>query len=184
MYRVTALCLALLAPAAASAAPKDAVAPAASNSLSALSPARATFERLAALAGRWRGRSTKGWTETIELRRIAGGSVLLETSQFTDDPEGRNAMAGTYQMDGEALVLTHYCEAGNAPRLRASAFDEAAGTVTFTFDGGANIPSRDVGHMDSMVLRFGDARHFHARWTWYQAGRERWLEDVEYERVD
>ena len=183
MSRTLVFCLALLVPASAGAGGAPAM-PAAVRSTAAAAPARAAFERLGELAGRWRGRSTEGWTESIELRRIAGDSVLLETSQFTDDPEGRNAMATAYQMDGESLVLTHYCEAGNAPRLRATAFDDGGGTITFTFDGGTNLASRDVGHMDSMVLRFGDARHFRSRWTWYQAGKERWLEDIEYERVE
>ena len=183
MSRTLVFCLALLVPASAGAGGAPAM-PAAVRSTAAAAPARAAFERLGELAGRWRGRSTEGWTESIELRRIAGDSVLLETSQFTDDPEGRNAMATAYQMDGESLVLTHYCEAGNAPLLRATAFDDGGGTITFTFDGGTNLASRDVGHMDSMVLRFGDARHFRSRWTWYQAGKERWLEDIEYERVE
>jgi hypothetical protein len=149
----------------------------------AASPARATFARLAKLEGTWTGRSTKGWVETVELRLIAGGSVLLETSRFHDDPEGKNAMATTYQMDGEALLLTHYCEAGNAPRLVASAFEDGGSTVTFTFRDGVNLASRDHGHMDTMLLHLRDERHFDSRWTWYQDGKETWMEDIRYERV-
>jgi hypothetical protein len=147
------------------------------------SPARATFDRLATLSGTWTGRSTKGWVETVELRLIAGGSVLLETSRFHDDPEGKNAMATTYQMDGEALLLTHYCEAGNAPRLVASGFADGGKTVTFTFRDGVNLPTRDRGHMDSMILHIEDDRHFDTRWTWYRDGKSTWMEDIRYERA-
>lgn len=146
-------------------------------------PARATFDRLATLSGTWTGRSTKGWVETVELRVIAGGSVLLETSRFHDDPEGKNAMASTYQMDGEALLVTHYCEAGNAPRLVASEFADGGKTVTFTFRDGVNLPTRDRGHMDSMVLHIEDERHFDTRWTWYRDGKSTWMEDIRYERA-
>jgi hypothetical protein len=145
--------------------------------------ARAVFDRLASLGGSWRGRSTKGWEEIVELRVIANGSVVLETSRFEDDPGGKEAMASAYQMDGETLLLTHYCEAGNAPRLAATSITDAGKRVVFTFRDGVNLPSRNRGHMDKMELRFGDASHFRSRWTWYQDGRETWFEEVEYERT-
>lgn len=147
------------------------------------SPARATFARLSELQGSWRGASSKGWTDTSELRLIAAGSVLLETSRFTGDAAGQNDMASAFQMDGEELLITHYCEAGNAPRLVASAFEDGGNVVTFTLRDGVNLPSRDRGHMDKLVVRFRDRDHYSTRWTWYQDGKETWLEDIHYERV-
>lgn len=147
-------------------------------------PARVAFARLSELQGTWRGASSKGWTDTTELRLIAGGSVLLETSRFTDPAAGRKAMASAFQMDGEKLLITHYCEAGNAPRLVASGFEEGGKVVTFTFRDGVNLPSRDQGHMDKLVVRFQDRNHYSKRWTWYQNGKETWLEDIHYERVE
>ncbi len=146
-------------------------------------PAREAFARLSELQGVWRGASSKGWTDTSELRLIAAGSVLLETSRFTDDTEGKNAMASAFQLDGRNLLVTHYCEAGNAPRLVASAFEEGGKVVTFTFQSGVNLPSRDQGHMDKLVVRFQDRDHYSTRWTWYHDGKETWLEDIHYERV-
>lgn len=55
--------------------------------------------------------------------------------------------------------------------------------VTFTFQSGVNLPSRDQGHMDKLVVRFQDRDHYSTRWAWYQAGKETWLEDIHYERV-
>jgi hypothetical protein len=179
LMKPTAFALFIALPVAAAVGPNTA----ADNDTAPASPARATFDRLATLTGTWTGRSTKGWVETVELRVIAGGSVLLETSRFHDDPEGKNAMASTYQMDGEALLLTHYCEAGNAPRLVASGFADGGKSVTFTFRDGVNLPTRDRGHMDSMILHFEDDRHFDTRWTWYRDGKSTWMEDIRYERA-
>lgn len=148
-----------------------------------LDPARATFSRLSALTGTWKGKSTKGWVGTEEIRLIAGGSVLQSTFSFDDDPAGQNAMLTTYQLDGDALLLTHYCEAKNAPRLVATSFENGGERVRFTFRDGVNLPSRDHGHMDSMLLEFGDARHYRSQWSWYQNGKESWMEDVSWERV-
>jgi hypothetical protein len=145
--------------------------------------AAAAFERLKELQGTWKGWSSKGWEETITLQLIANGSVLAESSQFTDDPTGRNRMATMYQLDGERLLLTHYCEAGNTPRLVATASEGGGRTLVFTFLDGINLPSRDRGHMDKVILRLDDGGHFSSRWTWYQNGKESWLEDIRYERV-
>ena len=87
-----------------------------------------------------------------------------------------------YHMDGDRLLLTHYCEAGNQPRLVASSIEDGARTVTFTFLDATNLPSRDHGHMDKAILRFLDDDHFSSRWTWYQDGEETWMEEIVYER--
>lgn len=41
---------------------------------------------------------------------------------------------------------------------------------------------RDKGHMDKVVIRLVDDDHFTSQWTWYQAGKEQWLEEIRYER--
>jgi hypothetical protein len=139
------------------------------------------FERLLTLEGEWEGRSTEGWVDRMKLRKIARGSVLLELSDFEAHPG--ETMATTHQMDGDRLVLTHYCVAGNQPRLVLSSSSDDGNELHFTFMDGTNLPSRDRGHMDQAVLRILDADHFTSRWTWYQDGEERWLETIEYARL-
>jgi hypothetical protein len=145
--------------------------------------AEAAWQRLQGLAGTWKGQSSKGWEERIVLRLIANGSVLWESSRFADDASGSQAMATAYHKDGDRLLLTHYCEAGNQPRLVASSVADEGATVTFTFLDGTNLPSRDRGHMDTVVIRFLDREHFSSRWTWFEDGHEKWLEDIRYERI-
>ena len=136
---------------------------------------RAAFERLKALAGDWDGKSTKGWEETLQYRTIAGGTTVLETSF---DAHPGQEMATTFYLDGDRLMLTHYCMAKNAPRLEATAFADGGRTVVFTFVDGANIPTRDRGHMDKAVMRFDGPDRITSRWTWYENGTEKWFEEI------
>jgi hypothetical protein len=138
------------------------------------------FERLKRLAGAWEGRSTKGWTDTAEVRVIAGGSVVEQRS-FESHPG--EEMRSLFAMDGDRLVLTHYCVARRHPRLVASEIADAGRTVTFTFLDGLNLPARDLGHMDKLVMRFQDDDHYVAQWTWYQDGQERSMEEIRRTRV-
>src|SRR5262249_14810054 len=144
-----------------------------------LTTPKALFDRLLALQGEWVGHSTKGWTEHTRFRVIARGTALLETSD--PEPGAPSPMATVFSLDQERVVLTHYCEAGNHPRLQATSIDAAS--AEFTFVDGTNLPSRDRGHMDRVRLRFLGPDRFTSRWTWYQDGKEGWMEEIEYRRV-
>ncbi|HEY7575412.1 MAG TPA: hypothetical protein VIB08_09640 [Thermoanaerobaculia bacterium] len=142
-------------------------------------PARAVYDRFKALEGVWKGESTKGWVEDVSFRLIAAGSAVLETSF---DAHPNETMLTLISMDGEKLRLVHYCVAKNQPRLEATSFDADGRGVTFTFLDGGNLPSREHGHMDKATFRFEDADHVTTRWTWYQNGQERWLEEIKLTR--
>lgn len=141
--------------------------------------ARAAFERFKKLAGSWKGQSTKGWTETNSYRVIAKQSVVMGTSF---DAHPNETMVTMYHMDGEKLMLTHYCVAKNQPRMVATAISKDASQVTFEFLDGTNLPSRDKGHMDKAIFHFEADDRFTSRWTWYQDGKENWMETIRYTR--
>ena len=140
------------------------------------------FEQFKALSGRWRGESTKGWEGDSTYRVLARDSVVMSTSEFDDAGPGRGMVTMTH-MDGDRLVLTHYCEARNQPRLVATALEDGGRTVVFTFLDGTNLPSRESGHMDKAVFHFEGPNQLRSRWTWYQKGEETWFEDIVYTRV-
>ncbi len=144
------------------------------------SPARRAFERLRSLAGDWKGKSTKGWTDIVEYKVIAHGTVVMRTSF---DAHPGETMASLFHMDGERLMLTHYCVAGNQPRLVATKFEDGGNRITFEFLDGGDLDSRDQGHMDKHEIVVEDADHFRSRWTWYEAGHESWMEDIEHVRA-
>jgi hypothetical protein len=136
------------------------------------------YERFRGLEGEWQGTSTKGWSDTVSFQNIAGGSAVLSTSFAAHENE---TMVTLIHPDGERLLLTHYCSAKNQPRLQASLVN--GNEVTFTFVDATNLPTRDTGHMDKVWIRFDDSRHFTERWTWYQDGKESWMEEIQYERL-
>ena len=145
-----------------------------------VSPAEQTFERFKALEGNWKAASTQGWEGDISYRVLAGGSAVLQVSQI--DPHAGSAMATLYHLDGDRLMLTHYCIAGNQPRLVASDFAADGSGATFSFLDSTNLTSRDQGHMDSAVFSWIDDDHYSSRWTWYQDGEETWMEEIQLER--
>jgi hypothetical protein len=174
----------LVAPALAPeerAAPADASAAAEPASLPSAEAARAAFERLKGLEGRWLGRSTMGWKDEVRFDVIARGSVVMETSRFEAHPG--ETMVTMFHMDGERLLLTHYCVAKNQPRLVATAIEDGGGHLSFTFADATGIASRDQGHMDSAELFF-EAGTLRSVWSWYQDGASRPMEEIRLERAD
>lgn len=142
--------------------------------------ARLWFERmLTTLPGTWQAKSTKGWESQTRFLRMALDSVLVE-----DDPQNdpANAMLSCITMDGDRLLLTHYCHAGNQPRLVADLATATETTITFRFLDGGNLASRDVGHMDEMQLVVDGPDRLRTRWQWYQDGASRPLEEIAYQR--
>ena len=142
--------------------------------------ARDAFDRLKALSGTWKAKSTKGWTETNTYQVAGKGSVVINRSFFDDEPN--DGMMTTYYLDGDRLLLTHYCEAGNQPTMVASAIDPDKLRITFTFLSGSNLTARP-GHMHSAVMQFVDIDHVRSRWSFYRDGKESWFEDIEQVRV-
>ena len=143
-------------------------------------PSAAAYERFKALEGSWHGTSTKGWTDQVTFKTIAAGSAVIETSF---DAHPGETMVTVFVLDGDRLLLTHYCVAKNQPRLIATAIDDGGRSVTFTFLDGTNLPSRDRGHMDKATFHFDDDDHFTTRWTWFQDGKESWMEEIRMTRT-
>ncbi len=143
---------------------------------------RAAYENFKSLAGKWEGKSTKGWTELLDISIMAKGSCVLETSKFAHGPDD-DGMATMYHLDGPNLLLTHYCMAGNQPRLRATEISDDGKRVLFEFQDATNLASRDVGHMDKVVVQFIDDTQFRSQWTFYAKGKEQWMEEISFKRL-
>src|SRR5690349_3118062 len=88
--------------------------------------ATAAFARLKSLAGEWTADTPMGKSH-VTYQIIAGGTALVERETAEKMPE----MLTVYHLDGGKLILTHYCMAGNQPRMQARAFDPATGEVQF-----------------------------------------------------
>jgi hypothetical protein len=110
---------------------------------------------------------------------IAGGTALVERERTDKTPE----MLTVYHLDGKRLVLTHYCMAGNQPRMQLRAFDAAAGEAKFELVDATNLPDPASGHMHSVAFRFLSADEIATEWQFYENGRAKMTEKTKFVRV-
>lgn len=141
--------------------------------------AKAAFARLKTLAGNWEADTSMGKAQmSIEL--IAGGTVLVERETSTH----MQPMMTMYHLDGDRLILTHYCMAGNQPRMQAKEFDPKTGTFRFLFLDATNLATPDAGHMHNVTLQLKDDRHMVSQWEFFDKGKPAYNEKFEYTRMN
>ena len=133
--------------------------------------ARARFEKFKALAGEWTGTSGHGdgpkQESTFRYAVTAGGSAVIETL-FVGTPK---EMVTVFHLDGNKLVLTHYCMLANQPRMTANP-DGTATTVSFEYSGGSNIKSKNDPHMHAATYTFDGNDRVRSTWAMYEKGKE------------
>jgi hypothetical protein len=135
------------------------------------------FTRLKTLVGDWEADTSKGKVHS-RYELIAGGSVLLEHLAVP----GEGEMLTAFHLDGDRLVLTHYCMAGNQPQMVAQSFDPSNGELDFAFAGASNLKP-GAGHMHDVNLRLISQDRFDAKWDFVEAGKTKFSEDLHYTRV-
>ncbi len=124
-----------------------------------------------------KGEAAGEHTERIIYKVIAAGSAV-EESMFPGTP---HEMVTMYHTDGPDLLLTHYCAAGNQPRMKAEkAGDEKQ--LVFKFAGGTNLDAAKDAHMHDLTITFIDADHIREVWTYYKAGKAVATTKIELER--
>ena len=140
--------------------------------------ARLAFEQLKRLAGEWDAKSTQGWTGRHAMQILGGGSAVMSISRIEPHAGEDEGMATAFHLDGDRLIATHYCVAKNQPRLVATSVSADGKTIEFAFLDGTNMRSRDVGHMDRAIITIESPDRYTGRWTFYQNGRETWMEEI------
>ena len=106
--------------------------------------------------------------ETKVIYHLTGaGSALVET----DFPGSDHEMVSVYHLDGDDLRLTHYCAAGNQPRLKLDRANSTPTRFVFVFDGGSNLdPAKDM-HIHGMTMTFEKEARSKAAWEAYAGGK-------------
>ena len=127
--------------------------------------------KLTALEGDWvlldeDGRETDTIGATFRL--TAGGSALVET-MFPNSPDGHE-MVNMYHADGDRVLMTHYCAAGNQPRLEVLATDDE-NRLELQFESVTNLASPDANHMRSAEYIFHGDDRLTTRWWNMQDGK-------------
>ncbi len=120
--------------------------------------AAAMLAAIGSLAGDWDGLHD-GQPVSTRFEPSSHGTAVRELL-FVGTPE---EMTNVYHLDGDSLLVTHYCALGNQPRLRARRLE--AGRLEFTLDSVTNRASPDAPVMGALVLELVDPDHMVERWT-------------------
>ena len=139
----------------------------------AQSDAQKSFDKLKTLAGSWQGHVTtvpqepsmEGTLMLVSFRVTSMGNALMHEMTGGGRPDDPITM---FYLDGDRLLLTHYCDAGNRPRMTAKASPDGK-TVEFDFLDVAG--STKYGHMHHAVVTMIDPNHHTEDWTYMQGDK-------------
>ena len=139
----------------------------------AKSDAQQTFDTMKSLAGSWEAHVTtlpqqaeiEGKLMKVSLRVTSMGNALMHEMTGAGRPDDPITM---FYLDADRLVLTHYCDAGNRPRMVGKASPDGK-TVDFEFLDVAG--SMQYGHMHHAVFTVIDANHHIEDWTYMEGDK-------------
>jgi hypothetical protein len=134
----------------------------------AQSDAQKSFDKLKTLSGVWEGKVTTDMkvAEPLEnmpmhlvLRTTSRGNALMHEMTSATSPDDPITM---FYLDEDRILLTHYCDAGNRPRMEGKLSPDGT-TLEFTFIdvAGSNLHQ----HMHHARFTFIDANHHTEDWT-------------------
>ena len=127
--------------------------------------AQKAFSNIKSLPGTWEGDTRMGPVQ-VTFKTTAGGSAVMS------EILGKEDMITMFNLDGPGrLLMTHYCAAGNEPRMEASISPDGK-VITFNFVDATNLAAPDTGHMQKMVLTLVDDNHHTEEWTFVDHGKE------------
>jgi hypothetical protein len=134
----------------------------------AQSDGRASFDKMKTFAGEWEGTVTtvpaeaaiQGKTAQVTIRETSRGNAVLHEMRIAGIPDDPITM---FYLDSDRLLLTHYCDAGNRPRMVGKAASDGK-TLEFEFvdvSGGTQ-----KGHMHNTMLSLIDPDRHIEEWTY------------------
>lgn len=125
------------------------------------------FAAIKNMPGTWEGKGSEGQPLKVTFKVTSGGTAVV-----SEIVAPNHDMVSMIHMDGpNRLLLTHYCTAGNQPRMQASASPDGR-TITFNYVDATNLSAPDAGHMHRMVLTILDDNHHTEEWTFVDHGKE------------
>jgi hypothetical protein len=139
----------------------------------AQSDAQKAFDQLKTLDGVWQGPAStippmpemQGDIMKVSLRATSMGNALMHEMTSPKRPDDPITM---FYLDGDQLLLTHYCDAGNRPRMTGKVSPDGK-IVEFEFLDVAG--STKYGHMHHAKFTLIDADHHTEEWTYMQGDK-------------
>ena len=125
------------------------------------------FEQMASLVGEWK--AVQGDTE-IELiyKLVADGTALMEEFRPANQP----AMITMFSVDGDRLLATHYCSAGNQPQMATAAITEAPEkSLAFSLVRVTGLTTPQDWHNTGLVMILEEKERLRQEWTYEHRGK-------------
>jgi hypothetical protein len=132
----------------------------------AQSDAQKALDRFKSMVGPWAGKSAQGQPSEGTYRLMAG-----QTSVMAESIMGDEAMTSLFYVDGDRLLMTHFCPSNNQSRMKATISPDGK-TVSFDFLDTTNLASAQTGHLHRAVYVFLDPEHYSEDWTWKRDGKD------------
>ena len=140
--------------------------------------AQKSFDTIKSLAGSWQGQVIMNppihdmgkANMEVSLHVTSRGNAMvheMKEAGSPDDPAKYDHPVTMFYLDNDRLLLTHYCDAGNRPRMTARTSPDGK-TVEFDFVD-VSGPT-DHGHMQHAVFTIVDANHHIEDWTYLMPG--------------
>jgi hypothetical protein len=125
------------------------------------------FDQLKTLAGHWKGTNSGGAKVELSYEVVSNGSVVMERLRTHAEPE----MITMYSLEGDRILVTHYCSMGNQPTLETAPLTAASGKFDFSFLRVSGTKTSDEGHMASLSVTIPDKNHLTQVWTMVDHGK-------------
>jgi hypothetical protein len=141
-----------------------------SNPESVVFDAESAFDFLKSMNGTWQrtgGNHDYGSKSPMSTFRVSGaGSSVVETI-FPNDP---SEMVSVYHMDGNDLLMTHYCALHNAPVMKFQKTDKP-GEIKFVFNGGTNFDPKVDMHIHEGYFKIANDKTIKATFVVFTDGK-------------
>lgn len=147
---------------------------AAASIISSLAPAGAgttaesAFDAIKSMAGEWKGKTDDGEDAVATYEVSSGGTIVIE--KLT--PGTHPCMTTVYHRDKDTLMMTHYCNMDNQPRMRMKSFDAGKNSLSFDFIDITNLQNEKAGYIQKLTLSMPDKQHLEQDWTFTKDGKE------------
>ena len=123
----------------------------------ALGSSETAFETFKGFEGKWAIRSGQK-TLPFEMTYQIGSKGSIVTEQFGKE-------LSVFYRDGQSLLMTHFCNAGNQPRLRLRE-NTQSGVFEFLMFDITNLQSSDADHVERVAYRVIDDKTIALEIVW------------------
>lgn len=129
----------------------------------------AGLAKMQKLIGTWVLQDAQGkpTQQVVSVFKFTGAGSAIQETIFPGEP---HEMVTVYHADGKDLVLTHYCAAGNQPRMKLDP-KSPANELNFVFTGGTNLDPAKDSHMHEGKIVLIDDTHIEWSWTGWDKGK-------------